>query len=101
MPNRSAASGSGAGESGATAAADDDVADIANLALILAALVHPGLPTEQRRVKGNRSLIVRHRERDVIQPYSCPIGRRKWRRHREFRIGGSLPPGAAVAIADL
>src|SRR5436190_8421726 len=46
----------------AAAAADDDAADVADLALILAALVGSRLPTEERRVERDGLLVVRDLE---------------------------------------
>src|SRR4051812_38000526 len=49
----------------AAAAPDDDVADLADLALTLAALVGARLPSEQRGVERDALLVIRHFERDV------------------------------------
>src|SRR5919198_2259215 len=53
----------GAGSAAAAAAisaTDDDAADVADLALILTALVGPGLPPEERGVERHGLLVVRH-----------------------------------------
>src|SRR5262252_5769190 len=63
----------------AATAADDDVAYVADLALALAAFVGSGLPSEQRHVEGDRLFVVRHLERDVIEPDRLPRGRRERR----------------------
>src|SRR5262252_11254428 len=85
----------------AAAAANDDVADVADLALVLAAFVGSGLPSEQRHVEGGRLLVVRHLERDVIEPDRLPLRRRERRRCRGLAVRRSLPPVLPAAIADL
>src|SRR5205814_10213328 len=85
----------------AAAAADDDVADVADLALALAALVLARLPSEQRHVERDALLVVRHLERDVIEPHRFPVRRRERRRRGRLAVRGSLPPVPAAAVADL
>src|SRR5262249_16310410 len=85
------------------AAADDDVADLADHQLMLAALVVRRLPAEEIHVEGAALLVVRRAERQVIEPHGFPPCRVEWggrsagdggaRRLARFRV--------AVAVADL
>src|SRR5262249_21740330 len=85
----------------AESAADDDVAEVADLALILTAFVGPRLPTEQRRVERDGLLVVRDLERDVIEPDRLPVRRFERRRRRCFAAGRALAAVLAAAVADL
>src|SRR5439155_15778972 len=83
------------------AAADDDAAHVADLALILTAFVGSRFPTEQRGVERHRLLVIRHLERDVIEPDGLPVRRLERRRDGGLAVGGSLSPIVPAAVADL
>src|SRR5260221_8972758 len=85
----------------AAATPDDDVADIADLALVLTALIGARLPTEKRGVERHGFLVVRHLERDVIEPDGLPVGRVEGRRRRRLAVRGPLTAVLPVAVADL
>src|SRR6185436_17305828 len=74
---------------------------IADLALVLAAFVCPGLPAEQRRVERHRLLVVGHFERDVIEPDRFPAGGLEGGRRGHLAAGGIAPPVLPAAVADL
>src|SRR5262249_27654440 len=82
-------------------APDDDVADVADLALALAALVLSRLPPEKRRVERDARLVVRHLERDVIEPHGVPRGRFERRGRGCPAACGALTAVPAVAVTDL
>src|SRR6185369_13114248 len=82
-------------------AANDDVADVADFALALAALVGARLPSQQRGVERHGLLVVRDLERDVIEPHGLPAGRLERRRARRLAVCRSLTPVLAAAVADL
>jgi hypothetical protein len=85
----------------AATATDDDVADVADVALALAALVGSRLPAEQRRVERDRLLIVRDLERNVIEPDGLPVRRFERCGRRRFAVGRALTTVLAAAVADL
>ena len=67
----------------------------------LAALVLPGRPAQERRVERDGLLVVRHLERDVIEPHGFPARGGERRRRRGLAAGGSLAAVLAAAVADL
>src|SRR5438067_13661156 len=84
------------------AAADDDVADLADEALVLAAFVVGLLPAEEVRVERRALLVVGYAEGEVIEPHRLPAGRRERRRLRQLRgRGRRLAALRERAVADL
>src|SRR6266567_961440 len=101
IATRSAGARSTATSTTAAAAADDDVPDVADLALVLASLIARRLPTQKRRVEGSAFLVVRALERDVVQPDGLPPRRREGSRSGKLSVRGPLPSVLPVAVADL
>jgi hypothetical protein len=85
----------------AAAATDDDVADVADLALVLAAFVGAGFPAEERGVERRRFLVVRDLERNVIEPDGFPVGRFERCGRRRLSAGRALTTILTAAVADL
>src|SRR2546430_8712470 len=84
------------------AAADDDVADLADEALVLAAFVVGLLPPEEVRVERRALLVVGHAEGEMIEPHRLPAGRRERRRLRQLRGRGRRQAALRErAVADL
>src|SRR5262249_9223862 len=83
------------------AATNDDVADVADLALALAAFVSSRFPAEERGVERDGLLVVGDFERDVIEPHGFPARWLEGRRRRRLAAGRTLAPALAAAAADL
>src|SRR5262249_18269222 len=84
------------------AAANDDVAHFADQTFVLAALVVRRAPTKEVRVERHALLIVRHAEREVVEPDRFPTCRVEGRRRSE--LGGSRRAtrlDVAACIANL
>src|SRR5215510_6252553 len=76
-------------------------ADVANLTLVLTAFVGARFPSEERGVEGGRFLVVRHFERNVIEPDGLPLRRFERRRRRRLAVRRALTTILAAAVADL
>src|ERR1019366_172783 len=97
----SASSSATAGTCRRVAATDDDVADLADHALVLTAFVTGRRPAKERGIEGRALLVVWALEGDVIEPHRFPVGWFERRVSGKASLGRSLTPVLPIGVGDV